>query len=346
MFQEELRDYLLANFPDAKVVSGGKEVNMRCRFCGDSQKDPRKKRLYISLGYDKPPQYNCFNCGESGYLTPEVLRDLGLYDYDIAEKLVEYNRNMRSKNPSIYRDRDVYTVNNTFVRDDPVSYKKLEYLNNRLGTNLTFRQALDLKIIINLKDLLACNYLRSSESPQFTTELDEHFIGFLSEDNNFIMFRNVDSTLGMRHYKYNLHGKVDSSKRYYIPHVYLDLINPQPVDICIAEGPFDILGIMHNTMLPSDRILPMAIGGKAYINAIKHVIGHLGIINARIHLYVDADVSTDSIKYGLIKSLMPFDLDIFIHRNLYPGEKDFGVSPERINEGVQQIWVRSPDKCI
>ena len=59
-FSEDFKEYMLATFSDARPASGGKEVVMRCRFCGDS-KDPRSRHLYMSLGQDnKPVFYNCF----------------------------------------------------------------------------------------------------------------------------------------------------------------------------------------------------------------------------------------------------------------------------------------------
>ena len=72
-FNEELKEYLLQTFPDARSASGGSEVVIRCRFCGDSQSDPHAAHLYIKISGDVP-LYNCFKCNAKGILTDEILR--------------------------------------------------------------------------------------------------------------------------------------------------------------------------------------------------------------------------------------------------------------------------------
>ena len=58
---ENLKEYLLSRFPDAKTASGGRQVVLRCRFCGDSQKDKSARHLYIKVDGDVP-LYKCFKC--------------------------------------------------------------------------------------------------------------------------------------------------------------------------------------------------------------------------------------------------------------------------------------------
>lgn len=335
IFQDELREYLLANIPGARSVSSGREVVTRCVFCGDSN-DPKHRHLYISLGTDdKPPMYNCFKCGTSGILTPKVLKDLGLYDGDIHERLRYNNKNLSKKHPRMFREGNVYSLRNKFIRNDPVSYKKLEYINSRLGLNLSFKDAINNKIVLNLFDLLQSNYLRLMCDEKFATELDEHFVGFLSEDNNILIERNIDSKLtDLRYHKYNIHGGVNSEKRYYILPCNIDLSIPEPIDVHIAEGPFDILSIKYNVATDNwNRSLFAAIGGKSYKTILKHVIVHMGLMNINIHLYVDADVSDYVIK-GIARDLAPFNHNIYLHRNGFDGEKDYGVPKDHIIDTV------------
>ena len=46
---DRLRKFLLNKFPNAHIAAGGKEVVIRCPFCGDSQKDMRDAHFYIGL---------------------------------------------------------------------------------------------------------------------------------------------------------------------------------------------------------------------------------------------------------------------------------------------------------
>lgn len=336
IFQDELRQYLLSVFPDARSVSGHKEVLLRCRFCGDSS-NTSHAHLYISLGYDnKPPMFNCFKCGEKGLLTPNTLRELGLYDYTITDKLVQFHKNMSARNPRVYRDADVYYINNSFIRNDPVSYKKLDYINSRLGLSLSFKDTLKDKIVLNLCDLLRMNRISPTVKDNFLTELDEHFVGFLSEDNNFFIARNIDSQLDIRYHKYNIHGKISTDKRYYILPYRLDIADPRPIDVHIAEGPFDILSIKYNVPKQTDRNIYAAIGGKAYKNIVRHLISHMGLFNINIHLYADADIQ-DYVIFGIAKYIEPFNMNIYLHRNGFQGEKDYGVPKDHIVDNVVQI---------
>lgn len=306
---------------------------MKCRFCGDSS-DPKHMHFYISMGTDdKPPMYNCFKCNESGILTPKVLKELGLYDSDIHEKLRNSNKNLSKRYPRMSKEGSVYYIKNDFIRNDPVSHTKLQYVNSRLGTNLTFRDMINNKIVLNLFDVLQSNYLNITCNGNLAEELDQHFIGFLSEDNNFLIERNVDSQMDMRYHKYNIHGSISSEKRYYMLPCSIDLTIPEPVDVHVAEGPFDILSIKYNVVSDWNRCLFVAIGGKAYKNALRHVIEHLGLMNINIHLYVDADVKDYEIK-NIARYLAPFNHNFYLHRNGYAGEKDYGVPRDHIIDNV------------
>ena len=300
-------------------------------------KNPTHSHLYISLGSeDKPPMYNCFLCSEGGILTPAVLRELGLYDYNIHEKLLDFNKNISRKYPRVIREGDIYNIQNRFIRDDPISYNKLNYVNSRLGLNLTFKDMIDNKIVLNLYDILKSNNL-TPNGDKLADEFDQHFVGFLSQDNNFVLGRNVDSTLDVKHHKYNIHGKFNNDKRYYILPCNLDLNDPRPIDVHIGEGPFDILSIKYNTTIPTlDRSLFIAMGGKAYKNIARHLIAHMGLINITLHYYVDADVD-DYTLYNVARYLEPYNLDIYLHRNGFPGEKDYGVPKDRIIDTVIEL---------
>ena len=61
-----------------------------------------------------------------------------------------------------------------------------------------------------------------------------------------------------------------------------------------------------------------------------------GFIGFNLHLYPDADVSD----YEMVKiknELSMFNIKIFVHRNQSPGEKDYGVSPDKIIDRVIEL---------
>ena len=60
-FKQFINDKVWDYLPPSKVKVGH-EIHVRCPICGDSKKNPRKKRGYFFLSSSS---YYCFNCGVS-----------------------------------------------------------------------------------------------------------------------------------------------------------------------------------------------------------------------------------------------------------------------------------------
>lgn len=341
MFQDDLKEFLLNTFPDARPASGGKEVVLKCRFCGDS-KDPRSKHFYISLGYDnKPPMFNCFKCNESGILSSKQLRMLSVYDSDMCISLDKHNTQlMKLPSNNIYKHTGHYKLSNRYISDNDLSNAKLGYINKRLGVNLSYQDLLDNKIILNLHDLLGSNNItKFTRHDNIVNQLSESFIGFISMDNSFINMRNlrpgkVYESIDKRYVNYNIFGNVDNSKRYYVIPNDVNLLNPNPIKIHIGEGPFDILSVFYNLRnTDKNHNIYASIGGKAYLNILRMFTQDLGLINIEFHIYIDNDITDWEIS-NIWEYMNIFKLNIYIHRNMFPGEKDFGVDISRIQEQI------------
>lgn len=183
------------------------------------------------------------------------------------------------------------------------------------------------------------NHLKPTRNENIINSLDNGFVGFLSYDNAFLNMRNMDiikdlyKGIDKRYINYNLIDKIDNTQRFYIIPTNIDIMNPNPIKIHIAEGPFDILSIYHNVRHDRDNSIFAAIGGKRYLGIIKYFINVMKLVNIEIHLYLDKDIENwlvDKIR----DVLYPFFINIYVHRNMYPGEKDFGVPLSRINEKI------------
>ena len=59
--------------------------------------------------------------------------------------------------------------------------------------------------------------------------------------------------------------------------------------------------------------------------------------NVEYHLCPDADVP-DSKMYWIANILRPLGIRVYIHRNNFPGEKDFCVSHDKINEIIKPLF--------
>jgi hypothetical protein len=114
-------------------------------------------------------------------------------------------------------------------------------------------------------------------------------------------------------------------------------ISTEPVKIHLAEGQFDILSIFYNlNNCNREQNIYIACGGKSYAQALEFILLETGIINYEIHYYPDIDVS-DKDFFDIQRKIQLLPANIFIHRNTYPGEKDFGVPMNRIIDSVRVI---------
>jgi len=348
MFQDKLRAFLLGKFPDAHNASGNKEVALRCRFCGDSSTNLKDTHLYIYLGNDddKPPMYNCFKCNQCGILTPDILRSLVdcNQDGDLIHELKSYNAKTIKTSKNRLRSNKTYKISNKYLRDDELSKAKLLYINRRLGLNLTYADLLQNKIVLNLLDLLNGNRIEKyTRYDNIVKELDDSFIGFLSMDNGFINLKNlhkpgvVNKYIDRRYTNYSIFEGEDNTRRHYNIPTRCNIVSPEPIKIHIAEGPFDILSIFYNLNNGNrQQNIYTSIGGKSYLNVIKLFLSGFGIMNCVFHLYVDNDVSDSEIK-AISNLLSPIGIQIYMHRNIFPGEKDFGVKSEKIKDQIIRI---------
>ena len=344
MDMEKYKQFLLSVMPVAKSASGGREINCRCMYCADS-KDPKKGHFYISIpqNEDEPSKFNCFKCSSSGWVTTQKLVEWGIYDPDIAVELNEHNKKvMKSPNYKSIKYNLVYNIRYNKISEDKLSLFKLQYINERLGTQLTYGDCIREKIVLNITDLLKVNPIKLTRSQYIVDFLDTSFIGFLSYDNAKLNMRNLDinkelpHSIDRRYINYNVIEKEDSTQSFYSIPNQVNVITMDPVNIHIAEGPFDILSIYHNLRKTLYQSLYISATGKGYKGVIRFCIMSLGIVNAVFHIYPDMDVEQYIID-DIAALLYPYRIPLYVHRNLYPNEKDFGVPLDRIQESVTRL---------
>ena len=337
MNSDVYRRLLLSSLQGAKIASGGREVIARCPSCG------KEEHLYVSIPQDNntPSKFNCFKCGYSGIVTPRILMEWDSYDPDVAIDLLNHNKNCNGKDKS-YNNK---TIKSYYIRNDIIDSKasrgKLDYINNRLGLQLSYHDLLNLKIVLNLYDVLNASYVQKlTRHKNICDQLNEYFMGFISIDNTTINMRRlvdegiVYQGIDERYINYKIFDVNNNQKFYTIP-TMIDMT--QPINIHIAEGPFDILSIYKNVRREEPGIYSSCTGCN-YLAVLMYFIETYKIPYCNIHIYADNDKSGSNEKMNKIASaIRPLRFPLYIHRNLYNGEKDFGVSSERIKEGVIQL---------
>lgn len=332
-------------YPTAKSASGGREVQVRCPFCGDSR-DPRHGHFYISVprSQDELSFYHCKKCPNHGILTDDVLRRLGCTDSSALIEIIKHNTEvMNMPRYKSLKQIDVYPLKYGYIRQDDINASKIDYINRRIGANFGYDDLAKMKIILNLYDVLNQNQLELTRHQMITNDLDRYFIGFISYDNSYCgMRKTTDKELyravNKRYINYSLIEKQSDSKNFYVIPSNFNILDPTPVKIHMAEGQFDILSIFYNLCgCNTYQNIYIACGGKSYSQALEFILTETGVINYETHYYPDSDVSDDDFFYDVTRKIQLLPTDICIHRNGYVGEKDFGVPKDRIKDYLKVI---------
>jgi len=82
---------------DRKVVQGQFKLNFRCPICGDSKKNPRKKRGYIYVNDKGTLMYHCFNCGYHTSFRTFLKENYPEYYRDYIKELFQNTKKQKAK---------------------------------------------------------------------------------------------------------------------------------------------------------------------------------------------------------------------------------------------------------
>ena len=336
----------LQELPVYHVNSDGTEHTVRCPYCGDS-KTPSHAHLgiFIDPNDDSGMVWHCFRCGVGSVLSDELLEDLGIFmDETNTRNLKAYNKKIQklaSRRTILKTERFIVPLSNA----TPLANAKLQYVNQRLGTEFDYPDAQHNKIILSLMEFMTVNEIQSIPNTKdwVCRALEQDYVGFLSSNNNCITFRNINpNSRGRRYMKVILNPLNPDDATFYSIPARLDLMYNCDLHIHIAEGTFDILSIKYNLMpnlsMSGEHIF-YASCGYSYTSILKHLIRNGIATNLHLHIYADADKSDDDHLQILRRSSMrPFISHAYLHRNGYPGMKDYGVQAQFINHLTRQLW--------
>jgi len=346
LIRQEFIEMVRSFYPSVKVASGGTEIVVRCMLCGDSE-NRNHAHMYISVpqNYDEIPFYHCKKCNASGIVDDIFLRKLGCEDSRVLIDLLKHiNDIKRSPKYSKLYQVDIYPLKNQFISNQAWNQPKLDYINKRIGSSFSIQDLIQLKIFLNIGDIIVQNDLLLTRHESIVKALHEHFIGFISYDNSYCILRKYDNaelyqSINKRYVNYNLISKNDNNKDFYVIPTTIDIQSTTPVKIHIAEGVFDILSIFYNlNRCNNTQNIYISASGKSYSQALSFILKETRVINYELHIYPDNDVSDYSLKKLMLNSIAALPTDIYIHRNIYTGEKDYGVPLSRITDSVEVIY--------
>lgn len=328
----------LETVPRYKPNGDETQVMVKCPFCGDSTKsDHPHLSIKVDVEPGEPMMYKCFRavCGKTGILTTDILQMLGCSNVSTLMELAQYNSTINKRlekgfNGKTFRNYELVNLNRTDNKN------KLEYINNRLGVHFETGDLRDYRIQLSLYDFLNLNSIHKLAFPKdFCDKLDTYTISFLSMYKDYLICRDLTKDLktGRRYTMYRASGKPnpEDMKVYCIP-TEIDLMDPHPACINVAEGPFSILGAYLHTTLGRDEknSLFLANCGSEYTNTIQHVVKQYGLLDVKLHIWSDSEIGMK--KYEtLLASLTPHMhiCSIVVHYN--EAAEDFGHPKNKIH---------------
>ena len=335
-------EFLKTKVKPCKLTIDKKETIIRCPICGDSVKSKSSTHLYIQ---NKTPfKYYCQRCSSSGIFGRELISKLSIYDYSIDTYLKNSYDNYMAELGTRYGDSIFTYINEKEPIFKPNQYnelelKKIDYINNRLGINISESDLDKYRIILNMEDYFTNNNLTKGLS-QFKTKniknLNQNHFSFLLNDKNVINSRNMDHNHKNKHYKLKIIDDYEKmSRRFYSINNEIDLSN-ELFNINIAEGFFDIISIYENiyNKQDDDATIFIANNGKGFLFSLDY-LSSLGILNANINIYSDNDVTLNDYKKIYYRSNISKLNGMNIYYNLK--DEDFGVPGSRIEVSSPNI---------
>lgn len=338
---------LLSALPNVDVKTNY-DLSTRCVLCGDSKKDPNKKRLYIKIdpsNDDEPILYHCFNCNQSGVVHSDMIEAIvsdgglgGITAKSIASTVKKINRSSSENSGSlkVNRYRRLVTIPVRFPEWNMKSDEKMErmwYIFHRIGKSFDIKDHSH-KIIWSLFDFLQENGFEPHGRQDNLITLDRDYVGFLSVHNDFIMMRDTTGKHKYRWVKYNILNQHSQSGSYYAMSNQIDVLSRDDIHLIVAEGPLDILSIRYN--LYDNRMnnfIYLACCNGSFTEPILYYINK-GLVgkNVKIDIYIDSDTRYDF--HQLLQQLKPFKVEVQLWQNMK--QKDFGYPLEELDP---QPWI-------
>jgi len=230
IYQDNFIDYLKDNLGDHIKISA-KNIITPCPWC-EYKKEKDHYHMYISI---EAPMFHCFHasCEQSGNLKKLLKKIEG---HDISDVFVDKKRlEELSKRREIFIDKETESVKvfvpplnkNRFINKDLYIKKRLKFAN--ISSNRIKGLIYDVNTFIDKNNIPIDETLF-----RLRDYLHSNFVGFLTEHNSTVMFRNINNKDTMRFFKLKVH------ETNFIDYYKLLGNNPASNKIVLSEGIFDI----------------------------------------------------------------------------------------------------------
>jgi hypothetical protein len=314
IYQDSIIDYLKEYSPNVKVTS--KNLIIPCPFCEYKKVAPHY-HMYISL---EAPIFHCFegSCNKAGILSKLFKKIDGK---DLSEKFIDQNKikEYKSKEIKLSIPTERQKIILPEINEDSFKLKSL-YLKGRLKFSNPDLKAIK-GLVFDVEDFIIKNNIKMDvRLSKVRYYLHSNFVGFLTENESVVVFRNIDETSDFRYFKLFIHdtlfldyyklfgGKYDSNH------------------IVISEGIFDIFNeqIFDYTGLRNEVKLYAAGLSTSFDSLIKSIVFNEQIYRINVSVLADRGIDLEYFKKIKKYNLHIIDqLTVFYNKN----GKDFGDSP-------------------
>lgn len=312
IYQDSIIEYFKQFSPNVKITS--KNLIMTCPYCGSPNES--HGHLYISI---EAPIYHCFHgdCNKSGTLSKLFKKFEGK---DSSDKFIDKEKvkELISKDIKLSIPVDRKKLFLPDLKTDSFKLKSL-YLKGRLKHAIQDLSSIK-GIIFDIDKFILENQIKVDDRlARVKQYLQSNFVGFLTENESVVVFRNIDESQEFRYFKLFLYETkfLDYYKilgsNYFSNHVVL------------SEGIFDIYNehIFDYTNLRKDIKLYAAGLSTSYETLIKSIVFNEKIYRLNVSILSDRGIDLD-----FYKKIKRYNSHIIDKMTIYYNKvaKDFGDS--------------------
>jgi hypothetical protein len=321
IYQDSFLDYLKENLGEPIKVTP-KNIITRCPWC-EFGVEKKHYHLWIST---ESPIFHCFHtdCTAKSGIINKLIQKISGKDtssqYVDRAKIKELSKKRLTFKRNVFKPKDILLPKlnkSLWATKDLYVRQRLKFSNINTGSikGLVY----DINMFIEMNDVQL-----DEKVERFKDYLHSNFVGFVSEHQSSITFRNIDRMSNFRYYKLKLqpsqlldYYKLIGGKKY-------------SREVVLAEGIFDIytehiydsLGIKRKCSLYA-----AALSATSYASLIKSLVFHEQIFRPDIHI-----LSDNGIDLNFYEKLKYFNKHIINKLTVYYNRsgKDFNDTPLNI----------------
>jgi hypothetical protein len=316
IYQDEFIDYLKNKLGDhIKITS--KNIICPCPFCEFGQ-DKSHYHLYIGIDI---PIFHCFHagCEQSGSLKKFLSK---LEGHDISDTFIDKEKLAEAtKQRKIFTDQESKKPRITLPTINSSKFMlKDMYIKQRLKFSRTSISSIK-GLIFDVEEFIRINNLPVDETLfRMKDYLQSNFVGFLTEHQSMVMFRNIDHSQSMKFFKLKIR------QNNFLDYYKLPGNNINSKKIVLAEGIFDIFTehIFDTLNIKNDVKLYASALSSKYISLVHSIIFHEQIFQPELIILSDRGIGRD-----FYKKMKKYNKHIVDTLTVYYNKtgKDFNVTP-------------------